>query len=131
MFALDVLHMPLAPLRLLLDAQRLRLGAENAQTTLVHALVDVGRALERVVARAQDGGAVEAEDVARFYVGHEEGQSEVVAFREEVWPVVQVGGDVVRALRVEVWQLRGEGGGDFEGGLEDGWEGEFVAWDYS
>lgn len=53
----------------------------------------------------------------------------MVALGQEVGPVVQVRGDVVRSLAVQIRQFVGEGFCDFEIGYEDRWHGEFVARD--
>ncbi len=90
----------------------------------------VGAGLEGVVARAEQGGAVQPQDVPRLDAVHVEGQAQRVAFREEVGEAVDVGGDVVGSLRGQVEEQLLEGFGEderfararaVEGGGGGGW----------
>lgn len=107
--ALDRLVAPLPPLGLDLDAQGLRLGARDGGAALEQALVEVGGALEGVVARAQAGGAVQAQHVAREDAGHLEGQADPVARLHQVRAPPDVRRDVVARLRLEQGQQLADG----------------------
>lgn len=93
------------------------LGAENAHAQLKQALVEiVGLAgplgvvglgvahagLERVVARSDDAGPVQSEDVAGENILHQERQPQSVAFRDKIWKPMDVCRNVVWLLRVQL-----------------------------
>lgn len=103
------LHLSVPPLRLFLEAHRLRLDTYNGGPALIQPLVnirglvgsgfpvEVGR-LKGEVARAQDGGTVETEDVSREDTRHLERQAHAVAERDKVGTPVDVDSDVVGGL---------------------------------
>lgn len=116
MLALDGAHAAVPPLLLLLDLHRLALDAHDARAALEQPLVQVvGLAgalgvvalgvvqagLECEVPRAEDGGAVQAQDVPWCDAVHVEWQADDVAFGDEVGEAVHVGGDVMWSLGME------------------------------
>lgn len=126
--ALDMACVSLPPLGLLLDTQRLRFNTQHSHTALKHALIDIRRPLERKLARSNNRRPIKPQYIARFNLGHQKRKTEMVALGQEVRPVVQMRGYVVRSLAVQVWQFVGERFCDLEFGAEDGWHGEFGAW---
>lgn len=125
----DALSTPRALLLLDLDADGLELRPCDDSAALEEPLVNVRAALEGEVAAADDGGAVEAEDVAGDDARHAEGEADGVAGLHEVGAAVDVEGDVVRGLggekREELADRVGDGGG-LGGGSLLGVEGEGV-----
>ena len=77
-------HHLLPLLRLHNHAHRLPLDPHDNRPADKQSLVYVRRSAERVVAAADQAGAVEADDGAGGRVGHVEGQAEGVAGCEEV-----------------------------------------------
>lgn len=119
MLARDLLHVASSPLRLLGDAQGLGLNAHDPDTALEQPLIEVlCSSLEGEITRTQHGRPVEAKDIARFDLGHQEGQTELIACSEQVGFVVKVGRDEVRLLRGEVGEQFEEGLGHFQWGVE-------------
>lgn len=117
MLAVDVPSMPLPPLRLLNDSHRLALHAHDGCPARKQSLIKVMYNLpvvcipldclggfECVVSRSNVRRAVQAEDIAGFYGGHEEGEADCVSRSQEVGTSVDVGGDVVCGLRAQEWQ---------------------------
>ena len=105
MLARNRLLPPAAALLLDDGAHGLGLGPRHHGAALKQALVDVRRALQRVVAAADDAGAVQPQNIPRRDAGHLEGEADAVAFCH------QVDAGVVRGV---------EGGGMFVAGLATG-----------
>lgn len=133
MLGVDDLAVAVAALLLLLVHHRVRVDAHDAHPALEQPLVQVvGLAgasgvvglgvvrsrLERVLARPQDAGAVEAQDVAWRDILHVERQAQRVAFRQEVGEPVHVCDDVVRLLQAELREEVLEGARQHEGPRE-------------
>jgi hypothetical protein len=119
MLTADLLLPPLPPLGLNLNDHGPTIDAHDPDPTLKEPLIEivglggavavvalggVGAGLEGVVARPEQGGAVEAQDVAGEHAVHVEGEAEGVAGGQEVGEAVDVGGDVVGFLRGQVWE---------------------------
>jgi len=116
-FAMHHLAMPIPSLLLLLVHHRARLQPHDPQPTLEQPFVQIIRlprapgvvrlcivhaGLERVLARTQDAGAVEAKDVAWEDAVEVEGEPESVAFGQQIGEAVDVRDDVVRFLHAEL-----------------------------
>jgi hypothetical protein len=86
----------------------------------------MGSALHCEIARSKGGSTVEAQDIARLNIGHEERQPDVITFRQEVWFCVELSNHVVRLLAGEVRELRHEGFRHLERGGEVGRDGLFL-----
>lgn len=111
MFALNLPHMPLSPLRLLLHPHWLRIHAHDPHPALKQPLINIRCSLEREVARTEHRRPVEAEDVSRFHAPHKERQAEMVACGQEVGSCVEVRGYVVWFLGGKVGEFLEEGFG--------------------
>lgn len=122
---LNMLDMPLPPLRLLNNPHRLTITAHNPHTALKQPLVDIRRPLERELARTQRTHAIEPQNIAGLHIGHPERQPHLVASGHEVRLCVQVGGYEVLSLRIEVGQLFDQGLGYPKRAREDRGEGLF------
>ncbi len=109
MLTRDLLDVSPSPLRLFLHPQRLRVNAHNPYPALEQPFIDIRRPLEREIARTEDRRAVKAQNVAGLHVRHKEGETQMVSFRYEVGPVMQVRGYVVWFLVGEVRQCLEEG----------------------
>ena len=123
------LHPPLPPLRLLLHHHRRAVHAQHPHPTLKQPLVQIVRLarplgvvclgalrarFQGVVAAAEEGGAVQAQDVTGRDAWHVEGEAERVAGGEEVGEAVDVRGYVVRGLGGEVGEEVLDGFGEDE-----------------
>lgn len=113
MLARDALRPPISSLRLDLDSHGLALGTEDGSAAFEERRVDPRSTLERVVPRAQDGGAVQPQHVTRQDVRHLEGQADLVALGHEIGAAVYVGCDVVARLGAQQREQLGEGLGGF------------------
>ena len=98
MLTLDSLDMPLAALRLLDPPHRLALDTHHPRPAHKRRLIHPRRPAERILPAAEDRGAGQAQRGADGGVGHQEGEPQLVAEREQVGPRVDVGHDVVRGL---------------------------------
>lgn len=127
MLARNLLHMTPSPLRLLRDAQRLRLETHHPDPALKQPLIKVlVAALERELTRTEHRRPVKPKDIARFYLGHEEWQTQLVTLGKQVGSVVEMGGNVVRLLRGEVRQHVEEGLRHFQWSVKGRGHGLFV-----
>jgi hypothetical protein len=98
------LHPPIPPLRLHLAPHRLSLGTQDPSPALEDPLIHPRRALERVVARAEERRAVQPQHVPRHHARHVEREPHGVADGRQVRLPVDVGADVVRGLHGEEGQ---------------------------
>jgi len=122
MLTLHRLNLPIPPLRLLFDPQRLRLHPYDPSPTLENPFIQIRRSFERIVATSQTRCAVQSEHIAGHDAGHMEGETHDVACGDEVGFGVNMGRDEVRGLGFE------EGKELFDGVGENGWDLRLCEW---